>query len=295
MANQATVDDRKDRVVPPAEVHQSFLFYRRFLHLKLAGALVVLSSVIYAVDSPRGGPNGGTWLGYTLGTIAAGIICWLTWFGWRKRAYAATQLRLAAWLSAHVYFGLSLIVLATLHCAFDFGYNVHTLAYVLMVLVIASGIYGIFAYARYPRLMTRNRMGATQTQLLGQIALLDGEIRQGLLGADDAIVRAVAPATERDAIGGSAWRQLSGRYLDCPTAAALTAFNELERGLPVERQEAMRNIPVLLTRKAELLGRVRRDIQYKAMMDIWLFVHVPLTFALLAALVAHILSVFFYW
>jgi ABC-type transport system involved in cytochrome bd biosynthesis fused ATPase/permease subunit len=52
---------------------------------------------------------------------------------------------------------------------------------------------------------------------------------------------------------------------------------------------------VLLTRKAELLGRVRRDIQYKAMMDIWLFVHVPLTFALLAALVAHILSVFFYW
>jgi hypothetical protein len=30
-------------------------------------------------------------------------------------------------------------------------------------------------------------------------------------------------------------------------------------------------------------------------MDIWLYFHVPLSFALLAALTAHIISVFFYW
>ena len=30
-------------------------------------------------------------------------------------------------------------------------------------------------------------------------------------------------------------------------------------------------------------------------MDIWLYFHVPLTFALLAALVTHIVSVFIYW
>jgi hypothetical protein len=246
-------------------------------------------------DNPRGGPNGGTWLGYTLGTIAAGIIVWLAWFGWRKRTYAATRARLGAWLSAHVYLGLSLIVLATLHCAFEFGYNIHTLAYMLMMLVIASGVYGIFAYARYPRLMTQNRRGTTQTQVLGQIASLDGEIRQALLGVEDAIVRVVAPATERDDIGGSVWRQLSARYPDCATTAALRDFTTLERSLPIERQQEMRNLPVLLTRKCELLQRLRRDIQYKAMMDIWLFVHVPLTFALLAALTAHIISVFFYW
>ena len=33
----------------------------------------------------------------------------------------------------------------------------------------------------------------------------------------------------------------------------------------------------------------------KAMLEIWLYVHVPATFALIAALIAHIVSVFFYW
>jgi hypothetical protein len=30
-------------------------------------------------------------------------------------------------------------------------------------------------------------------------------------------------------------------------------------------------------------------------MDVWLYCHVPFTFALLAALLAHIISVFFLW
>ena len=33
----------------------------------------------------------------------------------------------------------------------------------------------------------------------------------------------------------------------------------------------------------------------KTQLEIWLYLHVPATFALLAALIAHILSVFLYW
>jgi hypothetical protein len=32
-----------------------------------------------------------------------------------------------------------------------------------------------------------------------------------------------------------------------------------------------------------------------AMLEVWLFIHIPATFALLAALTAHIVSVFVYW
>jgi hypothetical protein len=295
MTTEAAADVRDQGPSPDLAIHQSFLVYRRFLHLKLAAALVGVSVVWYLVDRPLAGPSGGTWLGYTLGTIAAGIIVWLTWFGWRKRSYGAARVSLSAWLSAHVYFGLSLLFLATLHCAFQFGWNVHTLAYALMVVVIASGLFGIFAYTRYPRMVTANRLGATQTQMLGQIAAIDGEIRQAILNMDDAVVKLVAPATEHDAIGGRPWRQLSARYPDCPTAGALRRLDAYARSLRSYEQADVRAILVLLTRKAELLQRVRRDIQYKALMDVWLYVHVPTTFALLVALAAHIIAVFFYW
>jgi hypothetical protein len=47
--------------------------------------------------------------------------------------------------------------------------------------------------------------------------------------------------------------------------------------------------------KAAALGRIRKHMKIKALLEVWLFVHVPVTFALIAALAAHIVSVFFYW
>src|SRR5258707_5317140 len=107
MTSDVTVDIRDK--TPALETHHSFLVYRRFLHLKLSALLVAVATIAYLMHAPRGGPSGSTWLGYTLGTIAALIIVWLTWFGWRKRSYGAARIPLSAWLSAHVYFGLSLM------------------------------------------------------------------------------------------------------------------------------------------------------------------------------------------
>jgi len=42
----------------------------------------------------------------------------------------------------HVYIGTSLLVIVTLHTAFEFGWNVHTAAYALMEIVIVSGMIG---------------------------------------------------------------------------------------------------------------------------------------------------------
>jgi hypothetical protein len=62
-----------------------------------------------------------------------------------------------------------------------------------------------------------------------------------------------------------------------------------------EQAIALDQIAVLLQRKAGALNRVRRHVRYRALLEIWLYVHVPLTFATIAALAAHIISVFFYW
>ena len=59
-------------------------------------------------------------------------------------------------------------------------------------------------------------------------------------------------------------------------------------------EEPYRRVHLLLDDKRALLRQIRTDISYKAMMDVWLYVHVPITFALLAALLAHIVSVLFF-
>jgi len=275
--------------------HTPFLEYRRFFYLKVAAAVVVGSIVLYLIDVPLGQPYGGTWAGYTLGTAGAVLILWLLWFGYRKRSYAVSQGKLEAWLSAHVYLGLALLIVATLHTGFHFGWNIHTAAYALMCLVIASGAFGIYCYVHYPRLMTENRGGITMPQMLARIAVLNENLRTSAMTIDDATARLVRDATERTEIGGSAWQQISGNYPHCTTTRALAGVDEVAAQCPPEQQDAYRQVRVMLDEKAQLLSRSRRDLSYKAMMDVWLYFHVPLSFGLLAALLAHVVSVFFFY
>ncbi len=276
-------------------MHESVLVYRGFRYLKAAVILMLAAVVVYAFDRPLVAPNGGTWLGYTLGTIGALLIVWLTWFGVRKRQYDLGPGMLEEWLSAHVYLGIALTVIATLHTGFQFGWNVHTLAYVLMMAVILSGGFGVYAYLRYPTLMTENRRGQTLTELMTQMAELDVEARDVAQTLSNEIADAVLKAARETRIGGGVARQLSGRDPACATAAALARIEGLAREAEAEKADNMRRLISLLTRKTELLERARRDVRMKAMMTIWLYFHVPLTFALLTALVSHIVSVFFYW
>ena len=268
--------------------HESFLAHDHFRFLKWAVGMVAAALVLYIVVRPYGTPYGGGWAGYTLGTVGALLILWLTWFGYRKRSYAENHGRLAARLSAHVYLGLALFFVATLHTGFHFGWNIHTLAYALMCIVIASGIFGLVAYARYPRLMTENRESMTTVQMLGRIAGVDDDLRLAAMPLDDATVAAVERAIASTEIGGSAWRQLSGHYPGCTTAGAIAHMQAHAREVPATLEEPWRQTRLKLEEKGALLQRIRADIRYKALMEVWLYLHVPLTFALLAALTAHI-------
>jgi hypothetical protein len=62
-----------------------------------------------------------------------------------------------------------------------------------------------------------------------------------------------------------------------------------------EKSDNLRQLMDALSRKKSLASKVAQDIQLQALMEIWLYVHVPLTFALIGALTAHIVSVFYYW
>src|SRR3546814_14386858 len=77
---------------------------------------------------------------------------------------------LKAWTSAHVYLGLGLIVIGTWHTGFQLGWNVHTLAWALMMLVILSGLYGVIVYATLPAALSNHRDQMAPMQMLEEIS-----------------------------------------------------------------------------------------------------------------------------
>ncbi len=275
--------------------HQSILEYARFRWFKAAFWLSVLAGAVYVWHEPPLKPYGGTWLGYALGTIAALLVLWLLWFGVRKRRYRSRVGTVQGWLSAHVYLGTALLVVATLHTGFELGWNLHTLAYVLMVATVASGFYGTYIYLSVPGMMTANRGDETLDAMVLKIADLDADIREKALSLPDQILKAVNASLDNTRLGGSFVRIISGRDRDCPTAAAVRDLPEIGKHLSGEMAKLNHEVYALLLQKNEILARARRDLRFKARLDLWLYVHVPLAIALLAALAAHVISVFLYW
>ncbi|HEX8442992.1 MAG TPA: hypothetical protein VF631_05025 [Allosphingosinicella sp.] len=275
--------------------HESFLRHRGYRWLKIALVLSLVSLIAYGAIDVQPRHNGGSWYGYLLGTIGALLILWLTMLGVRKRAMTRGRWSLKAWTSAHVYLGLSLIVVATLHTGFQFGWNVHTLAYALMMLVIFSGIYGISVYATLPNELSDNRAEMTKGQMVDSVYKIDRQLQlaaQPLPGEDTELV---VGSTGQNPFAAGLIRRLSGRYSKCPNRRALTEMRRRMTTATGEQANALETVVNLLERKAAALGRIRKHMKIKALLEVWLFIHVPVTFALIAALAAHIVSVFFYW
>jgi hypothetical protein len=270
--------------------HESFLAHKRMRWLKIALVVSLAAILGYAFADVEPRPNGGTWYGYLLGTIGAGLIVWLALLGVRKRAMTAGRWSLKAWTSAHVYLGLTLIVIATLHTGFQLGWNVHTLAYVLMMLVIASGVYGTAVYALLPAKLSGNRREMTQPQMVEALAALDRQLEQAAQPLDRADADLVIAALEQDPFGHGLIARLSGRFRGCRTERAIAAFDG-----PADPSPERERVETLLGKRHAQLGQVRRHMRLKAMLEVWLYIHVPMTVMLLAALTAHIVSVFYYW
>ena len=269
--------------------HEGFLVHKRMRWLKLATLLCVVAITAYLLADVQPRPNGGTWLGYTLGTVGALLIVWLALLGIRKRNITEGKWSLKAWTSAHVYLGLSLIVIATLHTGFQFGWNVHTLAYTLMMLVIASGVYGIVVYAVLPARLSNNRREMTKAQMLDALDALDRQLEAAAQPLGRAESDLVIAALEQDPFAGGLAMRLTGRLGSCRTARAIDGLVGLA-DTPAEQ----RVLSLLAKRRAQL-EQIRQYLRLRAMLEVWLFVHVPLTIALLGALTAHIVSVFYYW
>jgi len=292
-------------------MHESMLAFRKRRYLWFSLLLSALAILAYWFDDPQEPANGGTALGYTLGTVGLLLILWLTWFGIRKRSYKSTLGSVQGWLSAHIYLGVALVVVVLLHTGFQFGYNVHTLAFALMLLVIVSGLYGVFVYIKYPLRLSENRGGANRAELLDQLNDIDNRSRRIADTLSEDYAELISSGISRTQLGNSLISRLRGRdesqvvlraggdtkvVANVGQEASLDWLAE-QQSRSADRDEAatIGELSALLRNKRRLLIQLNEDLRIQATLEVWLYAHVPLSAGLLMALFVHIVTVFIYW
>ncbi|MBX7144249.1 MAG: hypothetical protein K1X79_07340 [Oligoflexia bacterium] len=268
---------------------ENFLGYknRRWMWINLA--LVVLLAILYLFDHPIGGRSGNSWLGWIYGFLAAAGILYLMYFGVRKRSYYSTSGTVQGWLAAHVWLGVALAIIVPLHCAFSFGINVHTLAYVLMLVVILSGVYGAVCYVGLAPALRVHRGGGTFKEILNTLRQVEREVLATASAGGEGVKQLLAVADfpfEPDV-----WSCRRGKLVPEPNRAREA---EILAKLSEQEQKAGLQLLAHLAKKRQLAIQLQADVAAVSRLQLWLYVHLPVSFALLAALATHILVVFLY-
>jgi len=276
---------------------ENILTFNRFKYLKLSLGLVFICILLYLTDSTQQPAGGSTFLGYALGTIGAVLIVWLMLFGIRKRAFKSNLGAVRGWLSAHVYLGLSLVFVATLHSGFNFGLNIQTFTYALCLIVVSTGLWGVAMYLSKPAILNSVLHGKTLEQAGEALIELDLQSQEIADKLDNAIQRMIQSSANTP-IFKSAWQRYFNNKPYCATAkavAALTDIYEKNSNKSGAGNQIIEQLFTLQLKRQQQLDQIRTYLRHKSWNEIWLVFHVSLSFFLLGALIAHIVSAFVYW
>lgn len=269
-------------------MQETFISYKKFRFLWWNVFVLLVLTLGYLLHRPLAGANGASLLGFSYGIIAALGMFYLMWFGMRKRAYHAKHTSLISCLSAHVWLGVNLIFIVPLHCGFSFGYNIHTLAYVFMLATILSGIWGAVLYLRLPKEIQSHRGGASLATLLEQIEKSDSEI---IKFSNTEKLKNLA-----NEFNPNLNLKLS-KALRAKEVATLEPQNinqSLQKFEQNEIDQALKLL-ALINQKIAIYNKLLKEAGALAWLKIWLYLHIPLSFAALAALIIHIILVLYYW
>jgi len=265
--------------------------WRLVAFLLLLAAAAVFAWERWGVGSFQ---HGGSLLGIVYGSVALALVVWLLLFAVRKRAYGSTLGSLEGWLQAHVWLGVASAGVVLLHTGLRFEDKVAVAAFVVLLAVVATGVVGAYLYQVLPRRLTAVESNLTAQEISADLNRMAASMAR-LASGKSAVFRGIHGALLAESTPPplAGWRQLLGK----PRAAAAAAKRSWEALLgrveEAERDE-LRRLLVLARQHKELHLRLAVQQRYRNLLDAWLYLHVPLSVALVVLVAAHLVAAF-YW
>src|SRR3979490_546936 len=121
--------------------------------LLLFGASMLLYGIFRV--PPSGAPMGGTAVGLTFGSTGLAFMIFAALLGARKKVPVWRVGRAQTWMRGHLWLGLLSLPLIVFHSGFRYGHGLAAVLMTLLILVVASGVFGAALQHYMPRVMTR--------------------------------------------------------------------------------------------------------------------------------------------
>jgi hypothetical protein len=120
----------------------------------LIGFAVFASAYVVDATSEPSGPRGGSVVGLTFGVIGFGFMIFAALLGARKRVPTWRIGRAQAWMRGHLWLGLLSLPVILFHGGFHFGGTLTSVLMWLLIITVASGVFGAALQHYLPRVMT---------------------------------------------------------------------------------------------------------------------------------------------
>jgi hypothetical protein len=255
--------------------------------------LLLLVASYFYYDFRAGFTHGGSRGGIAYGALGTLAILILLYFGVRKRSYRSTWGTLEGWLQCHLYLGLLSAVFILFHTGFRFHDKVAVAAFAVLLIVVASGFWGAVVYTGAPRRLTEVEGDLAPAAIAEQLDQL-GRTMARLAAGRSAPFQKVCTGLLAELVPArlAGWKLLFGGERRGSDAAAPWAA-EL-RHVPAGEQEELRQLLVLSRQRRELHQRLLAQQRYRNQLEVWLYLHLPLSLALVALVAAHLIAVFFF-
>ena len=155
-------------------------------------------------------------------------------------------------------------------------------------------IAGAIFFVTVPRLLTEVESNLTVEEISTQLNQLARNMARLANGRSQPFVR-IYDGLMKESMPGwlAGWRLLLSRMRRKSQQTA-SDWSKLLALVGKEEQEPLRQMLVFSRQRKELLMRLMYQQRYKNILEFWLYIHVPVTIAVLVFGTVHVIAVFYY-